>query len=527
VNPADDYDAAQPTYDKTGSDITDDDDVTNKPLLSDEDYEYLFGKDEEPEKSELYDDYVEEATTPPDTIKQPSKNSKPTLVQPNPSNILLKPSKLAETTKLPNSGVEKSKIEPEPVDPTVVVPVVAAVIILCCAFLSVVIMYCFKIYSVKKSVDDDKPQEVYENKLCGQQRYTDKPISQPSNQIVPSNQQPSIDTVATQPQPEVTKQPLLHKNSTTSLLTNESVRGRGSISSTITEDPVQTIDISMAHTLLTYMESITSDKLNVEWNQLEEYVADNVTTDVAESNMYLNRNNSVLPFDHNRVLLDTGDYINASYIIDKDPRNPRYITSQAPTNNSVIQTWQLIWQHNITCIVLLTPLSENSTEKCAMYWPCESTMTFGCFEVHLISEHILSEDYVVRSLFVRNTESGHSRTITQFHYLSWPSDDIPSSADQLLDMRRKAAKCSLSSNNPVLVQCDDGSSRSGSYILIDVVLNNLQCSNKHEVDVSSTVEHLRDQRMNMVNSKEQFQFALNAVAEEVNTILKNLLKNDA
>ena len=37
---------------------------------------------------------------------------------------------------------------------------------------------------------------------------------------------------------------------TTSLLTNESVRGRGSISSTITEDPIQTIDISMAHTLL-------------------------------------------------------------------------------------------------------------------------------------------------------------------------------------------------------------------------------------------------------------------------------------
>merc|ERR1712096_86290 len=180
----------------------------------------------------------------------------------------------------------------------------------------------------------------------GQQRYTDKPI-------LHSNQQnaPNIGTVATQPQPEVAKQPLLHKNSTTSLLTNGSVKGRGSISSTITEDPVQTIDISMAHTLLTYMESITADKLNK------------------------------------------------------------------------------IWQHHVTCIVLLTPLSENSSEKCALYWPDESTRTFGCYEVHLISEHILSEDYVVRSLFVRNVGTGHSRTITQFHYLSWPSDDIPSSAD--------------------------------------------------------------------------------------------------
>merc|ERR1712096_480734 len=176
---------------------------------------------------------------------------------------------------------------------------------------------------------------------------------------------------------------------------------------------------------------------------------------------------------------------------------------------------------------VVDPLSENSSEKCALYWPDESTRTFGCYEVHLISEHILSEDYVVRSLFVRNVGTGHSRTITQFHYLSWPSDDIPSSADQLLEMRRKAAKCSLSSNNPVLVQCDDGSSRSGSYILIDTVLNSLHGNRHSEVDVMATVEHLRDQRMNMVDSKEQFQFALNSVAEEVNTILKNLLKNDA
>ena len=99
------------------------------------------------------------ATTPPDTIKQPSSDLKPTLVQPEPSNIRLEPSKLAEP---PVSGVEKSKVEPKPVDPTVIVPVVAAIIIICCGFLSVVIMYCFKIYSVKKSIDGDKPQEVYE-----------------------------------------------------------------------------------------------------------------------------------------------------------------------------------------------------------------------------------------------------------------------------------------------------------------------------------------------------------------------------
>lgn len=57
MNTADDYDVEQPMYDETDGDVTDD--VTNRPLLSDEDYDYLFGKDSDRKLSELYDDYVE------------------------------------------------------------------------------------------------------------------------------------------------------------------------------------------------------------------------------------------------------------------------------------------------------------------------------------------------------------------------------------------------------------------------------------------------------------------------------------
>ena len=43
-----------------------------------------------------------------------------------------------------------------------------------------------------------------------------------------------------------------------------------------------------------------------------------------------------------------------------------------------------------------------------------------------------------------------------------------------------------------------------------------------EIDIAATLEHIRDQRMQMVKTKEQFELALASVAEEVNSILKAL-----
>jgi len=43
-----------------------------------------------------------------------------------------------------------------------------------------------------------------------------------------------------------------------------------------------------------------------------------------------------------------------------------------------------------------------------------------------------------------------------------------------------------------------------------------------EIDIAATLEHIRDQRPNMVATKQQFEFVLMAVAEEVHAILKAL-----
>lgn len=53
-----------------------------------------------------------------------------------------------------------------------------------------------------------------------------------------------------------------------------------------------------------------------------------------------------------------------------------------------------------------------------------------------MSEHIWCDDYLVRSFYLKNLKTGETRTVTQFHFLSWPDHGVPPSTKPLLDFRR-------------------------------------------------------------------------------------------
>jgi len=162
---------------------------------------------------------------------------------------------------------------------------------------------------------------------------------------------------------------------------------------------------------------------------------------------------------------------------------------------------------------------------CHRYWQEEGSQKYGLFEVSLVSEHIWCEDYLVRTFLLRHVKTGEKRTVTQFQFLSWPEKAVPSSAKAILDFRRKVNKSSKgkssSSSSPIVVHCSDGSGRTGTYCLIDMVLNRMAKGAK-EIDIAATLEHLRDQRMEMVRTKGQFEYVLKAVAEEVQAVLRTL-----
>uniref|UniRef100_A0A8C2ZQQ9 Protein tyrosine phosphatase receptor type N2 n=1 Tax=Cyclopterus lumpus TaxID=8103 RepID=A0A8C2ZQQ9_CYCLU len=306
---------------------------------------------------------------------------------------------------------------------------------------------------------------------------------------------------------------------------------RSSVSSW-SEEPAHTnMDISTGHMILSYMEDHmkNKDRLEKEWEALGAYQAEPnaCTAGLKDGNARKNRSAAVVAYDHSRITLKVensqgnSDYINASPIMDHDPRNPAYIATQGPLPSTVADFWQMVWENGCVVIVMLTPLVESGVKQCYHYWPDEGSNLYHIYEVNLVSEHIWCDDFLVRSFYLKNMQTNETRTVTQFHFLTWINQNVPETSRTLLDFRRKVNKCYRGRSCPIIVHCSDGAGRSGTYVLIDMVLNKMAKGAK-EIDIAATLEHLRDQRPGMVQTKDQFEFALTAVAEEVNAILKAL-----
>ncbi|KPJ06204.1 Receptor-type tyrosine-protein phosphatase N2 [Papilio machaon] len=306
---------------------------------------------------------------------------------------------------------------------------------------------------------------------------------------------------------------------------------RSSTSSWSEEPALTNMDISTGHMVLAYMEDHlrNKDRLEQEWRALCAYEAEPSATAAAlrPENTGKNRYPDVLPYDHSRVTLNTltnhlgSDYINASTITDHDPRNPAYIAAAGPLAHTAPDFWQLVWEQGSVVMVMLTRLTENGQQLCHRYWPEEGSELYHIYEVHLVSEHIWCDDYLVRSFYLKNQRTGETRTVTQFHFLSWPENGVPASTKALLEFRRKVNKSYRGRSCPIVVHCSDGAGRTGTYCLIDMVLNRMAKGAK-EIDIAATLEHIRDQRPRTVATKQQFEFVLMAVAEEVHAILKAL-----
>lgn len=123
----------------------------------------------------------------------------------------------------------------------------------------------------------------------------------------------------------------------------------------------------------------------------------------------------------------------------------------------------MVWENGCVVIVMLTPLVEGGVKQCYHYWPDEGSnlyhvyevthpagtggsdgpaavpdraLTFVSLQVNLVSEHIWCDDFLVRSFYLKNMQTNETRTVTQFHFLTWLNQNVPESSRTLLDFRR-------------------------------------------------------------------------------------------
>ncbi|XP_052105234.1 receptor-type tyrosine-protein phosphatase alpha-like [Mytilus californianus] len=233
-------------------------------------------------------------------------------------------------------------------------------------------------------------------------------------------------------------------------------------------------------------------------------------------------------YDHSRIVLRGNtktDYINASYIDNYD-KEKAYIASQGPKSNTVRDFWHMIWQENVGKIVMVTQLKEGRREKCIQYWPVavNDPMVVENYRLTMTKEkeHTL---YVYRLITISNNidTNKRERKVHQYHFTQWPDHGVPDSI-KLVHFYRKVKRDHCDANGPMVVHCSAGLGRTGTFIAIDAIYQHGK--KVGYVDIMEYVQMMRKDRMNMIQTHEQYETVFEALLELFTVPETTIPKND-
>ena len=190
-------------------------------------------------------------------------------------------------------------------------------------------------------------------------------------------------------------------------------------------------------------------------------------------------------------------------------------------------------------------------------------MTYGKFIVTTKVEEE-NTDYTFREIQLtcnNGIDDIEEKIVYHYHFNGWPEHGVPNRADRLLNYLYDVDKryrllsqvplallpsltdntVSISDNKstdeesseqekpttistndrfpPIVVQCHSGIGRTGSLIVIDMIIDQIKRKGFDcEIDIHRTVQSVRQQRSGMIQTEAQYTFIYAAVAHHINTI---------
>ena len=288
-----------------------------------------------------------------------------------------------------------------------------------------------------------------------------------------------------------------------------------------------------------------------------------------------NRYGNVQPWEKSRIHLKVpqgkSDYINASPIILRNPPTGvemKFIATQGPIESGLSHFWHMIWQQTseIAVIVMLTQTHDGTREKCFQYFPLSveagsinlepldteidapkeniRNTNAGFFKTESLEtggnspeggvtllEYHMDEDSrtEIRNLSLRI--GAETKTVWHLWFLSWPDFSVPEDGDRvaLLNLLKSSVEKNTSPGSPRIVHDSAGVGRTGTFIALDYLLNQVKSEAildvKDDEDmIYDVVNRLREQRMLMVQMESQYQFLYEIVREQLLQRYPNLLE---
>jgi protein tyrosine phosphatase len=294
--------------------------------------------------------------------------------------------------------------------------------------------------------------------------------------------------------------------------------------------------------------------------------------EILEKNRYVD----ILPINDTRVTLqpDNG-YINANYINGLSEWTMRkFIATQAPIDNTIIDFWKMVSQQNITFIVMLTDLTEGGRIKAVKYWPDlgEAYDKYTGFSIQC-SFQIDLNDIVIREFKIYKNVCNYCpknatwkcdrprcgnmcdehknnrhppgtpaaathiltpipletpQTVLHVQWKTWPDRGNPSvQQEKDVDLLISLLSAFQPKPNMTLIHCSAGVGRTGTFIALMALKDYLTTEREKVIDgtldlnIYNLVQRLRSNRPLMVQSDVQYKFIYQYVVRLVDNIINN------
>ena len=101
---------------------------------------------------------------------------------------------------------------------------------------------------------------------------------------------------------------------------------------------------------------------------------------------------------------------------------------------------------------------------------------------------------------LQTSDPDRELTVTHMHYTAWPDHGLPQNAMSLISFIRRVRKeHPVSLDQPLLVHCSAGVGRTGTFILLDRVMQ--QMKREGTLSIYNILKGMRGQRMKMVQTQ--------------------------
>ncbi|PPD73173.1 hypothetical protein GOBAR_DD29904 [Gossypium barbadense] len=186
------------------------------------------------------------------------------------------------------------------------------------------------------------------------------------------------------------------------------------------------------------------------------------------ANLDKNRYSDVIPFDTNRVVLNSckdyrptaKGYINASFVTTSSSENiSKFIATQGPLPHTYEDFWEMVIQCHCPVIVMLTRLVDNYK----------------------------SEDPPLSVLHIQ--------------YPEWPDHGVPTDTLAVREILKRVLQVPVNIG-PILVHCSAGIGRTGTYCAIHNTVQRILIGDMSALDLANTISMFRSQRIGMVQTME-------------------------